>query len=136
MKIVVAVIAVSVLLSGCTTPGDYWKKVVGVSTKGIEESRADAVSKVFDYDYKTCYDKTETLLKKMPKVSVFAKTKSMIAVYVIDPNTTPVGIFFKEIDAGHTQVDVASGSTPTRDWVAKNVFAETLQKQETVKVNF
>ena len=136
MKRVVAVLAMLVLLSGCTTPGDYWKKVVGVSTKGIEDARVDAVSKVFDYDYKTCYDKAEALLKTMPKVSIYAKAKGMIAVYVIDPDTTPVGLFFKEIDAGHTQVEVSSGSTPTRDWVAKNVFAEALQKQETVKVNF
>ncbi len=134
MKKIIVLLAVCALLSGCATPGDTWKEFLGVSTKGIEDARVDALTKIFDCDYKTCYEKAETLLKKMPNVSTYRKDKGMIAVYVINPDTTPVGIFFKEIDSGHTQVDVSSESTPTKEWVANNIFFEKISQQEKVEI--
>lgn len=134
MKKIIVLLAACALLSGCATPGDIWKEFLGVSTKGIEEARADALTKVFDCDYKTCYEKAEALLRKMPNVSIYRKDKSMIAIYVINPDTTPVGIFFKEIDSGHTQVEVSSGSTPTKEWVANTVFFEKISPQEKVEM--
>jgi len=134
MKKIIVLLAACALLSGCATPGNTWKEFLGVSTKGIEEARADALTKVFDYDYKTCYEKAEALLRKMPNVSIYFKDKGMIAVYVINPNTTSAGIFFKEIDSGHTQVDVSSESTPTKEWVANNIFYEKISPQEKVEM--
>lgn len=134
MKKIIVLLAACALLSGCATPGDIWKEFAGVSTKEIEQVRADAMTKVFDYDYKTCYEKVEELLKEMPNVSIYAKDKSMIAIYVINPNTTPAGIFFKEIDSGHTQVDVSSESTPTKEWVANNIFSGIISPQEKAEI--
>ena len=130
MRIIIAVFAVCLVLSGCATPGNIWKEIAGVSTTDIEKAREDAVSKVFAYDYKTCYRKVEELLRLMPNVSVYAKGKDMIAIYVIHPDTTPVGIFFKQVDAAHTQVEISSPSTPIKEWVAKNIFLETVQKPQ------
>ncbi|MFH1190015.1 MAG: hypothetical protein V1682_04925 [Candidatus Omnitrophota bacterium] len=123
MKKMIAMVSVCIFICGCATSGNVWKEVVGVSTKEVENARPDALTKVFDLNHKTCYDKAEALLRRMPYVSIYHKDKGMIAVYVINPNTTAVGIFFKEIDSGHTQVDVSSASTPTKEWVANNIFS-------------
>jgi hypothetical protein len=136
MRKIIVLLAACALLSGCATPGDVWKEFVGVSTKGVEQARVDAMTKIFDYDYKTCYGKVEEFVKTMPAVSIYAKDKDMIAIYVVNPNTTPVGIFFKEIDSGHTQVDVSSESTPTKEWVANSIFSETVLKQVTPNIKF
>jgi len=106
-----------------------WDDFLGVSIKGVTDARVDAMTKVFDYDYKTCYEKTDALLRKIPNASVYRKEKDMIAIYVIDPNTTPVGVFFREIDPGHTQVEVSSESTPTKELVANSIFSGMVLKE-------
>lgn len=136
MKKIIVLLAICAVLSGCATAGDVLKEVAGVSTKEIEAARADAMTKIFDCDYKTCYEKVEAFLKKMPNVSIYSKDKSMIAVYVINPNTTASGIFFTEIDSAHTQVDVSSASTPTKEWVANSIFSGTVVKQEKVGIKY
>lgn len=140
MKKIIAISAVCVLLSGCATPGDMWEGFAGVSTKAIEETRPNALVKVFDYDYKTCYAKVRDVLERMPKVSIYAEKVStateyegMIAVYLIDPNTTPVGIFLSKVDPTHTKVEVSSESTHAKEWVAKNIFSGKVIKAEPVK---
>ncbi len=130
MKKLVMMVLASLLVSGCATPGNIWKTLLGVSTQEVEDFRATASVKVFDYDYKTCYEKTEGLLKKMPFVSIYTKNDAMIAVNYINPDTTPVGIFFKSVDPARTQVEVSSPSTPTKEWVAKNIFSETVLERE------
>ena len=134
MKKFAAMILACLLVSGCATSGNVWKSFLGVSTQELEESRPEAAVKVFEYDYKTCYEKTEGLLKAMPAVEIYAKNKEMIAIFYINPDTTPVGIFFKEVDATHTQVEVSSKSTVAKDWIAKNVFSETIIKQEKANI--
>ena len=130
MRNIIVVSVMCLFMCGCVTSGNVWREIAGTSTKGVEEARVNAMKKILDYDYKTCYEKVEAFLKKMPYVSVYYKDKGMIAVYVINPNTTSVGIFFTEIDAGHTQVDVSSESTPTKEWVANSIFSDTILPQE------
>lgn len=135
MRNIIAVSVVCLFMCGCaTSPSNVWKEVVGVSTKPVDDARADAMTKVMNYDYKTCYEKAEKLLKEMPYVSIYHKDKSMIAVYVINPNTTPAGIYFKEIDAKRTQVEVSSESTPTKEWVANSIFSEKIIPQEKMDI--
>jgi len=123
INIIVLFSAVLVLsIAGCITPQEACKGLLGISTKALEDGRKDALVKVLNYDCKTCYDKTEAILKAMPKTSIYAKSNSMIAVYYVDPNTDPVGIFFKEVDAGHTQVEVTSPNPASKEWVSKNVL--------------
>lgn len=106
------------------TAGEKIKSFVGVSTKDTDEARPSSVSKILDYEYAACYAKVEAILRKMPRTSVYARTYEKIAVYYVDPNTTPVGIYFTKIDPNRTKVEISSQSVSARDWVAKNVFAE------------
>ncbi len=126
------IIAISVFLSaltsGCVTPKEGIKVFEGTSTKDVEAARKDASVKVFNYDYDTCYAKAEKLLHDLPNASIYAKTKEMIAIYYIDPNTTPVGVFFKEAGPARTQVEVSSPSSSAKEFVAKVIFSETLPK--------
>lgn len=128
MKKILITLLACVLLSGCATSTELLKELVGVSTKELDEGRKDALVKVFAYDYDTCYKKTEAIVKAMPKVSVYAQDEEMIAFYYIDPNTTPVGVFFKKIDPSHTQVEISSQNPDAKEWVAKNVFSEKVLK--------
>ncbi|MFH0764749.1 MAG: hypothetical protein V1927_07105 [Candidatus Omnitrophota bacterium] len=128
MRKILITLSVCILLSGCAASTELLKGFLGISTKELEEGRTDAAVKVFDYNYDMCYKKTEAIVKAMPKVSVYAQNKGGIAFYYIDPNTTPVGVFFKSIDPTHTQVQISSRDSNAKDWVAKNVFSETVLK--------
>ena len=136
MKKFAVMLVACLLVSGCATPGNIWKSFLGVSTQDLEDRRPEAAVKVFEYDYKTCYEKTEELLKRMPSVNIYARDKGMIAIFYINPDTTPVGIFFKEVDATHTQVEISSESTVAKDWIAKNIFSETVVVQEKANIKF
>ncbi|MDP3804057.1 MAG: hypothetical protein Q8Q87_00735 [Candidatus Omnitrophota bacterium] len=131
MKKIVLILSVSIFLSGCATPGDIWKGFLGISTGELETGRKDAALKVFDYDYDTCYKKIEKIINAMPKVSVYAKDKHMVAFYYIDMNTTPVGVFFKEIDPTRTQVEISSPSSNAKESVAKNIFSGGSESEST-----
>jgi len=140
MKKIVFIVTACLLLSGCATrkPSfETWqwapktwegplKMVMGTSTRAVEEARPQAIAKIYPYDYNTTYGRVERLLNRMPKVKVYAKTNDMIALYYIDPNTTPVGVFFTEKDASHTRVAVASPGLDAKEWIAKNVFSQTV----------
>ncbi|MCX5679289.1 MAG: hypothetical protein NTZ95_01265 [Candidatus Omnitrophica bacterium] len=141
IKIVFAVIGLSILLNTrvlySATPADVFKGFFAVSTSELEELKKDAFSKIFEYDYKTCYEKTLALVAKMPDTQVYAREKNMIAVYCLSLNGTPAGIFFEEVDASHTKVLISSASSRAKDWVASNVFSEKIQKPlEKLNVKF
>ena len=131
-KLTFVVIAVSILLSAgvsCASPQtDIFKAFFAVSTRELEDLKKDALVKIFDYDYKTCYEKTLSLVGKMVDAQIYARKKDMIAVYCVPFNSTPAGIFFEEVDASHTKVLISSASSRAKDWVASNVFSEKVQK--------
>jgi hypothetical protein len=113
-----------ILLGGCATILEGAKAVMGISTKSLEEGRKDAIVKIFNYDYSTCYAKTQTILKQI-KAYIYAQDKQeyMIAIYVSNTDTTPVGLFFKEIDTNNTQIEVSSPSKYAKETIAKRLFA-------------
>lgn len=115
--------------SGCASPAQAWKVVWGTSVKSVEDSRASALVKVLGYDYGTCYVKTEMLLGRIPKVTIYAKNEDMIAVYYNSINVNPVGVFFREVDATHTQVEVSSPSPDAKAYIAKNIFSGAVQDE-------
>lgn len=117
-------------LSACATPGDWVRGIAGTSTRELRDARDTALKKTFDYDYNTCYLKMEAVLKKMPHVSMYAREAGLIAVNYIHPNTTAVGIFIMPIDKTRTQVAVSSLSTPSKEWIARNLFAEKALPEE------
>ena len=121
----VSLALVAFSLSACATPGDWARGIAGTSTTELRDARDTALKKAFNYDYNTCYLKMEAILKKMPHVSMYARESGLIAVDYIHPNTTAVGVFITPIDKSRTQVAVSSLSTPSKEWVARNLFAET-----------
>jgi len=122
---IIMLLGISVIgLSGCETVRDGVKGFLGVSTRSLEEARKNAIIKTFNYDYVTCYAKTRDILKRMHAHIYAQNTKRhMIAVYVSEKDTTPVGLFFKEIDAANTQVEVSSLSTYAKEFISKKVFS-------------
>ena len=126
MRKILIILLTGIFIGGCATPMDIVKMSLGNSTKQLEDGRKDALVKVFNSDYETCFTKTEKILEAVPKASIYAKDKHMIALYCIDPNTTPVGVFFKEIDPSHTRLEVSSPGSDAKEWIAKNVFSDTV----------
>jgi hypothetical protein len=109
--------------TGCSTIKETAKSVAGISTKALEEKRAEAIRKQFSYDLNSCFSKAESILERESSY-IYAKdpNKHMIAIYVSISDTTPVGIFFKEIDATNTEIEVTSASTYAKEAVAKRLF--------------
>jgi hypothetical protein len=111
------------VLCGCSTVKEGLRCVLGVSTKVLEDGRKNAVSKSFNYDYATTYKKTKDGLQVM-NAYIYKEDASqhLIAVYLSSTDTTPVGIFFKTIDASTTQVEVSSPSTFAKETLSKRLF--------------
>lgn len=111
-------------LFGCSTIKETVKRIAGVSTKVLEDSRKDAIKKIFNYDYNTCYNKVKAAVTERGSY-IYAEDpkKQMLAIYVSESDTTAVGIFFKEIDALNTQIEVSSPSTYAKELIAKRVFS-------------
>ncbi len=118
---------------GCATVIEGTKGFAGLSTKVLEEGRKDAIKKSFNYDFNSCYDKVKDALNRIGSY-IYAKDakKQMLAIYVSGSDTTPVGIFFKEIDATNTQIEVSSPSTYAKEFIATRVFS-ALEKSLTAK---
>lgn len=111
-------------LNGCATIKDAPKGFLGISTRALEESRGDAVSKTFEFDYDICYNKTLEALSQIDS-RVYAKDpkKDLVAVYVTEEDTTPIGFFFTKVEAGKTKVEIASPSFFAKERMARRIFA-------------
>jgi len=111
-------------LSGCAGMKESYRGFLGISTKSLEESRKSAVAKSVSYDYFTCYVKVLDILKRSGSYVYAQDIKNhMIAVYVSEDDTTPVGVFFSETDKNNTLLEVSSPSTYGKEVVAKKVFS-------------
>jgi len=112
------------LFTGCANMKERIHSIAGVSTKEVEKSRENSIKKVFKCDYFTCYSKTQDALRRIGSY-VYAEDKKqdLIAIYVSQKDTTPVGLFFQEIDNLHTQIEISSPSSYARDLIAEKIFA-------------
>jgi len=124
-------------IAGCAAVKDAAiegaKGVAGISTKALEESRKNAIKKTFNYSADICYNESKRILKNM-SCYIYAQEpqKRMLAVYVSETDTTPVGVFFKVIDDTHAQVEVSSPSVFGKEFVSKKLFVglERLTKKD------
>ncbi|MCU0651482.1 MAG: cohesin domain-containing protein [Candidatus Omnitrophica bacterium] len=136
---VICVLSFVILMSGCAAVKETTRGILGISTKQLEETRSHAVAKTFHYAYKDCYDRVKKILKGM-NTYIYSedKKKKMIAIYISEADTTPVGIFFTEIDPLNTKIEIASPSTFGRDYIAKKIFAgledADVQKRPAVEI--
>ena len=111
-------------LAGCVGIKESVKGVAGVSTKVLEDRRPDAVKKVFNYGYAACYDKTVDVLHEIGAY-IYAQpaNNKMVAIYISEQDTTPVGLFFQAIENDKTQIEVSSPSTYGKELIASKVFS-------------
>lgn len=118
----------SVML-GCASITEMTRGFLGVSTRSLEKARKKAVSHIFDYDYFTTYTRTMDTLKKI-QAHVYFKNirKHMIAIYVSETDTTPVGIFFQEIGKNSTKIEVSSPSSFARDAISAKLFSALAER--------
>jgi len=126
----VACCLLPVVLLGCATIKETAKGFAGVSTRVLEEGRKDALKKSFAVNYDSCYGKVKDILKEKTKDAlnegpyIYAEDvkNKMIAIYVSETNTTPVGIFFTEEARGQTLVEVSSPSTYAKEFISRKIF--------------
>lgn len=122
------------VLAGCAALVEDAKGVAGRSTKILEEGRKDAITRTFNCDYNTCFEKAEKALKNMGTyIYSESKKKQLIAVFISETDTTPVGVFVKSIDANTTQLEVSSPSTYGKEIISEKLFIavqKMLEKHE------
>ena len=125
------------LLCGCVSIREMCRGVAGTSTKILEEGRAAAFTKEVNYDYAKCYTLAKDILTRM-NVYFYAEDtkKGMLAFYVSQEDTTPVGVFLVQLDPNRTRIEVSSPSTAAKEMVSKKLFYDldvtfSLQKGET-----
>ncbi|MFH0855834.1 MAG: hypothetical protein V1869_04950 [Candidatus Omnitrophota bacterium] len=113
----------AVLLSGCVSPKEAYRGFLGVSTKVLEDGRKDAIKKEFNLDLITCHNKVRSILKDTGSY-IYADDlrKDMIAVYVSEEDTTPVGLFFTQLNKRETLIEVSSPSTYGKEKISGTVF--------------
>ncbi|MCX5706852.1 MAG: hypothetical protein NTW13_04240 [Candidatus Omnitrophica bacterium] len=107
------------ILTGCLGVQEVARGVAGVSTKVLEDTRKDAIRKQFNFDLVTTHNKVRRILRDNGAY-IYADDlgKDLIAVYVSEADTTPVGIFFKEINPQNTLIEVSSPSTFGKEFIA------------------
>jgi hypothetical protein len=111
-------------LSGCATMKECAKGLAGVSTKILEDQRSNAIKKQYSLKYSDCYAKSrKALLAAGAYIYSEDTRKRLIAAYLSETDTTPVGVFFEQADADNTRVEVSSPSI-----YAKELIAEKLDK--------
>lgn len=146
--IAVAVICLCVSFVGCAAIKESARGIAGISTNVLEKNRKDAIKKTFPYDYNTCYSKAKEVLEKPSDPKAGEKSgnpgsyvycqdrkKNLLAIYVSEEDTTPVGLFFTEIDKAHTQIEVSSASTYAKELISSKVFKALSPKDEKGKSN-
>jgi hypothetical protein len=109
---------------GCSSLTNLPRRISGLSTVELERQRAEAISKTFNFSYPACNTKTQDILRQIGAY-IYAKDKSkqMIAIYLTSEDTTPVGLFFTEVEPGKTRVEVSSLSIYGKEIISKRVFA-------------
>jgi hypothetical protein len=116
--------------TGCASVKEGLKGFLGLSTKVLEDTRTEAIKRQFSYDIDSCYNKVKASLKE--RGSYIYKDdpkKHMLAIYVSDEDTTPVGLFFTEVDKNITLLEISSPSTSAKELIAKRIFL-TLEEQK------
>lgn len=111
------------LFGGCAGVKEGMRGFAGISTKVLEESRSSALNKTIPAAFEECFARTEVFLSAAG-CYLYAKDKNkgLLAVYVSETDTTPVGCFLSRVDSGTTKLEVSSPGTAAREFVAGKVF--------------
>ena len=93
---------------------------MGVSTKILEDTRKDAVTKDFNISLEAAHSAVKTALREN-KSYIYREDDSfgLIAVYLSESDTTPVGVFLSSLDNDKVRIEVSSPSTYGKETIAK-----------------
>jgi hypothetical protein len=115
-------------MCGCSTVKEAAKCVVGISTQELEDLRKDAVKKTVSLDSDICENRVKRILKRA-NTYTYAEdpAKHLIAIYLSESDTTPVGVFITKQDKDQTLIEVSSPSTYAKEFIAAKIF-DSLEK--------
>jgi len=118
------------IAAGCAAVTETGKGLAGVSTKVLEDNRENAFRKTYPLDQAKCKEMVEELLADI-KAYIYARSdkKKMLAFYVSESDTTPVGIFFVRKITARTDVLVSSPSRYAKEVIADRIGAWFEKKQ-------
>ncbi|MFA4842250.1 MAG: hypothetical protein WC658_00210 [Candidatus Omnitrophota bacterium] len=110
-----------IFTSGCATVTEGAKGIAGLSTKALEEGRQDAVKNIYNYNQSECLGQIKQLLQNTGSY-IYARSKNMLAIYISEEDTTPVGIFFKDLGGNRTEIEVSSSSTYGKELISARIY--------------
>ena len=114
-------------LTGCARTKEAARGILGISTKNLEDLRPEAIKETIYADLDTCYTNSlEILQSSNSYVYTQDRKKGLIAVYLSETDTSPVGIFFTEIDNRNTLVEISSPSLYAKESVATELLSKLL----------
>jgi len=130
--------ALTVMTTGCSFIQETARTVWGSSTRALEKARVDAVSGTFACSVEECFQRVTALSRSAVKQEGKGAQTGLFDLFLSDPvrgvivvmgvpgqvDTTEVGIFFQEMDARTTRVEVSSLSSRAKRTVARRVFAD------------
>lgn len=117
------------VLLGCAGVKEVCKGLLGVSTKVLEDGRKDALKKEIGYDLISCKKRIKAILEERGFIIYADDSKNnLLALYISEQDTTPVGVFLTEKSKGVTLIEVSSPSTYGKEKVADVLF-DTLTKE-------
>ncbi|MCU0666464.1 MAG: cohesin domain-containing protein [Candidatus Omnitrophica bacterium] len=127
-----------ILLSGCAKVKEAAKGFAGISTEQLEQSRGNAIKNTVAYDYDTTLKEVQSALNKA-KAYIYAQDpkKQMIAIYLSETDTTPVGIFLTK-NGQSTVIEVVSPSTFAKESIASALsksFEEKARSERAIEVS-
>lgn len=134
-RLLITAACAGILTAGCVTGGvkEAWRGFKGDSTRVLSEARPSAVAREFTFGRNDCVKKVEESLKEM-HAYVYAREGELIAVYVTEEDTTPVGIFISAAEGEQTRIEVSSPSSFARDALSAKLFASLDKKLKAKKI--
>lgn len=111
------------LLTGCCGPKEAMRGFLGISTKVLEDNREGAIKREFNSDIASMHGKVKDILKAEGAYIYKDDLKqNLIALYVSEADTTPVGVFFTDVDGKSTRIEISSPSTYGKETIAGIIF--------------
>jgi hypothetical protein len=122
-------------ITSCATAGfhEMLRGIAGNSTRILHDTRPNAVVREFACRLEECGPKVAAILTDM-QAYVYAREPGLIAIYVSDQDTTPVGIFLSSAGIDTTKIEVSSPSTFARELISRKLFSSLEAKLKAKKI--
>lgn len=124
---ILPIVILMVFLSGCASICEYTKVLLGTSTRELELTRKDAITKEFNIPYEVTFLKVQDILKqKGCKVFYKNRIKGVIVAMNFSGfiNTSEAGIFLTSIEPSKTKIEITSQSQELTMAASKIIFPE------------